>query len=99
MNNKNLIIPFVDRDLAISACHLMIIIPKENPEAVKKTLNDAGVQTSQHYTLIPDFKDFGGDAFKPKDELIYNSLTIPLHSKMTKEQVVYISDLINKASS
>ncbi len=97
--NNNIIIPFADRDLSVSACHLMVIISRNNPETVKQALNDAGIQTSQHYTLIPDFKDFGGETFKPKDRLIYNSLTIPLHAKITKEQVVFIADIVNKASS
>ncbi len=96
-DNENIIIPFADRDLNLSACHLMVIISKNGPDIIRQKLTDNGIQTSQHYTFIPDFKDFGGASFSPRDKLIANSLTLPLHPKMTREQVIFITNIINEA--
>lgn len=94
--NSNIIIPFADRDLNDSACHLMVIVTQNDPQAIRERLTEAGIQTSQHYTLIPDFKDFDGASFKPKDRLLNNSMTLPLYPQMTKEQVNAIAGIINE---
>jgi dTDP-4-amino-4,6-dideoxygalactose transaminase len=95
LNNGNIIVPFKDRILEGAVCHIMPVIVKENAQRLREDLKNAGVQTSKHYDLIPSFKAFMDVKFKSKVEDIKNIITLPMYSGLTKEDVHYISDILN----
>ncbi|KGE71140.1 DegT/DnrJ/EryC1/StrS family aminotransferase [Spirochaeta lutea] len=96
INNSNIFIPFLERILSESACHLMVIIPKENPDGLREYLSSNGIQTSRHYKLISDFSYYKNHKFKLNEPLLNNIVTLPLYPTLRDEEVDYICSMINK---
>ncbi|MGE5402750.1 MAG: DegT/DnrJ/EryC1/StrS family aminotransferase [Ignavibacteriales bacterium] len=92
--NSNIIVPFTDRDVNNSVCHIMPVIVKNNYAEIKAELKGAGVQTSKHYDLIPSFTAYNVE-FQSKIKYISNILTLPMSPQMTKEDVEYVTSHIN----
>lgn len=90
MNNPNLIIPFANRDIEQSTCHIMPIILKEQYQEIKDKLKEAGIQTSKHYDLIPSFTYYKQYPFQSKIKLIKNIITLPMYSELTRVQIELI---------
>ncbi len=95
-NNANIIIPFTDRSLEQVTPHIMPIIIKNNYQKIKKRLTNTGVQTSKHYDLISTFTLYKGNKFKSKIKYINNILTLPMYPELSKEDVEYIADVLDK---
>jgi dTDP-4-amino-4,6-dideoxygalactose transaminase len=94
-NKTNVVVPFTNRNVEESTCHIMPVILKENYNEIKQKLKDAGIQTSKHYDLIPKFSDFKGTDFHSKIEKIENILTLPLFPTLKKDQIQEISTFFN----
>lgn len=88
--NKNIIIPFSDRNLEQATPHIMPVIIRNNYQKVKQKLKDAGVQTSKHYDLIPTFTLYKTSKFRSKIKHINNILTLPMYPGMKKKDIEYI---------
>ena len=74
----------------------MPIIIKNNYQKIKKRLTNTGVQTSKHYDLISTFTLYKGNKFKSKIKYINNILTLPMYPELSKEDVEYIADVLDK---
>jgi dTDP-4-amino-4,6-dideoxygalactose transaminase len=95
--NGNVVIPFRSANLEMSTCHIMVVMLKEHYEAIRTRLTEAGVQTSKHYTPIPQFSVYGSKEFRSKVTLIRNLLTLPMSSFLSRKDVSYICSVINSA--
>jgi len=85
-----LVVPFADRDLELSACHIMPVAFSRAVDLarVKRALADARIQTSKHYDLIPTFSGYRGRSdFKTRHPELENLLTLPLYPAMTDDMV------------
>jgi dTDP-4-amino-4,6-dideoxygalactose transaminase len=93
--NSNVIVPFSSRNLEESTCHIMVIIIRRGYDLIQSTLTDAGIQTSKHYTPIPEFSAYGKRPFKSKAKGLPDLLTLPMSSFLTRDQVRTICSLVN----
>jgi dTDP-4-amino-4,6-dideoxygalactose transaminase len=83
-------LPFLDRDLADSACHILPVIVPAPSHEIKKYMLDQGVQTSKHYEPISSFTAYAGvppglAAFSA-DQL----MTLPLGPHLDRNDVASI---------
>ncbi len=86
-------VPFLDRPLDQSACHLMPVLVHGGYPEIKERLAASGVQVSQHYQPISTFTAYGSGAanspFGP-----WSLLSLPLSPHMSRAQVRYVADLL-----
>jgi dTDP-4-amino-4,6-dideoxygalactose transaminase len=91
---RNISVPFLDRDLDDAACHVFAILAGKQAVALRGRLAEAGIQTSRHYDLVPDFSAYhNGLPFRstvPAREIV----TLPLSPAMTREQVEQVCSFI-----
>jgi dTDP-4-amino-4,6-dideoxygalactose transaminase len=73
----------------------MSVIIKKDLDIVRQRLRDAGIQTSKHYDLIPEFTNFRGSGFENHIALLKNLLTLPLYPHLSDEDISYIGSVIN----
>lgn len=69
----------------------------EKRDKVREQLAEAGIQTSVHYPAVHRFliyKDFYSD-LPVTDYLVDNLITLPMYSKLTKEQITFISNTLH----
>ncbi len=95
-NTSGVTVPFADRELADSACHIFPVLVNDDPQGLRSHLAQAGIQTSRHYDLIPRFKAY---ADTPPFRSVVDSdkiITLPLGPSMTKHDVDEIADLIGQ---
>ena len=87
-------IPFLSRDLETSAAHLMVVLVK-GADAARDYLRDRGIQTSKHYTPVSQLSLYANaapDHMEVADDLI----TLPLSSRMTREQVEVVAGALTE---
>ncbi|MBK6524055.1 MAG: DegT/DnrJ/EryC1/StrS family aminotransferase [Sphingobacteriaceae bacterium] len=76
----------------------------ENREALKNYLDQNGIETAIHYpTALPFLKAYSHLGYKESDFPVsfkhtQKILSIPMFPELTKEQIEYISDRLNKFS-
>ncbi len=99
---EGIIIPFLNYS-EFSSNYIFTVVLKNSDiikrDEVRNKLAEAGVQTSLHYPGVHNFsfyKDYYVD-LPVTDYLVDNLITLPMYSKLTKEQVIYICDML-KAS-
>ena len=92
-------IPFVDFDNSLTgAYHIMpILLPSyANRRLLMNGMRELGIQTSIHYPNMKQFTCFKGlfqnNEIRNVDEICSRELTLPLHPKMTNDQVDYVVD-------
>lgn len=97
---KNIILPANNPD---SANHIYIIRTKriEDRLPLYNFMKDAGIGVNFHYPAIyshPYYRSHGYTKTKNKMADIYNetAITIPLHARLSKKDVLFISDVIKK---
>lgn len=87
----------------VGAFHIMpVLLPKETQrKKIMERLKSDGIQTSIHY---PNFKNFSvyQSMFEHieipmVDEICAREMTLPLHPRMSSEDVEYISSCVNEA--
>jgi len=87
-------VPFSQRDLAHSVCHIMPLLVRRNRyAAIKQALRDGGIQTSKHYELINDLTLYK-TGFETAQAGCYELLTLPLGPNTTRDDVALIARLI-----
>lgn len=91
---KKIIVPFKDRELALSACHIMPIIVKEKYQSLKERLKQKGIQSSCHYTPIPEFTAYQNHDFNSQLSGIHQILTLPLYPQLSEKKVSWICQII-----
>ena len=88
-------VPFLDRPLEQSSCHLMPVLVHGSYPEIKQQLANSGVQVSQHYQPISSFTAFGsGAAHSPFGP--WCLLSLPLSPQMSREQVRYVTDCLRE---
>lgn len=90
----NVIIPFAERNLEQAVPHIMPVILPADHDRVMCRIREAGIQTSKHYELIPEFTLYKGSGFKSRIEHIGQILTLPMYPRMTRGEVWKISELM-----
>jgi len=96
-----LVVPFPGRDPE-SSCHVFVVVLPDGTErsAVQAALKAQGIQTSIHYQPVHRFTRFR-DAFRadvPRLEAIADRLlTLPLHPRMTPEDVAFVATSLREA--
>lgn len=97
---EGIIIPF-ENYTDFSSNYIFPIVLKdsifEKRDKVREQLAEAGIQTSVHYPAVHRFliyKDFYS-ALAVTDYLVDNLITLPMYSKLTKEQITFISNTLH----
>lgn len=82
----------------------LFVIRSENRDALKDHLDQNGIETAIHYpTALPFLKAYSHLGYKESDfpvsfKQTQKILSIPMFPEITKEQIEYISDRLNKFS-
>jgi dTDP-4-amino-4,6-dideoxygalactose transaminase len=92
--SPNVIVPFADRDLSESTCHIMVVIIRNGQGEIRKRLTEAGIQTSVHYTPIPEFTAYGKRGYDGKLRGSRGLLSLPMSSFLTRENVRLICGIV-----
>jgi dTDP-4-amino-4,6-dideoxygalactose transaminase len=92
VDNPRVVVPFLDRPLSESTCHIMPVLV-DSPQEVRDRLKEAGVQTSKHYEPISWFTAYQGAASRTK-EIADRLVTLPLGPSMTEEDVQLVAGLL-----
>jgi dTDP-4-amino-4,6-dideoxygalactose transaminase len=98
-------IPFAGRE-GDSAFHLMaILLPAGlDREAVRAGLTAAGIQTSMHYPPTHRFSFYrrlgprAGRALPVTEAVAPRLLSLPLHSRMSDDDVAFVCDAVSRAA-
>ena len=94
-------VPFADNTEFVSNYIMPVVLKNstvENRDRVRDQLHSQGIQTSIHYPAVHQFSIYQGyNANLPNTDYICNNeITLPMYSKLTKEDVAFIVDtLIN----
>jgi len=96
-----IIIPF--RDYAeFSSNYILPIVLKdgsaEKRDQVRSALAEAGIQTSMHYPAVHRFSIYQEyySELPVTDYLVNNLITLPMYSKLSEEQVIYICNTLKE---
>ena len=99
---QEIIVPFSDCSEFTSNYIMPIIVKtgkKEQRNAIREKIHEAGIQTSVHYPAIHKFsiyKNYG--AVLPKTEFVTDhEITLPMYAALTMEQVDFICETVKKA--
>lgn len=99
---KGVVVPFADCTEFTSNYIMPVVLTqgtKEDRDAIREKIHDAGIQTSVHYPAIHKFsiyKDYG--AVLPQTEYVTDhEITLPMYAALTMEQVDFICETVNKA--
>uniref|UniRef100_A0A832G119 DegT/DnrJ/EryC1/StrS family aminotransferase n=1 Tax=Ignavibacterium album TaxID=591197 RepID=A0A832G119_9BACT len=98
-NLENISIPFLDNK-NFSSNYIFPIILKnstiEKRESVRKSLADAGIQTSVHYPAVHRFSIYENyNASLPLSEYVSdNEITLPMYSGLKEEEIDYIGNIL-----
>lgn len=98
-NLDNIIIPFLD-NISFSSNYIFPIILKnstiEKRELIRKSLADAGIQTSVHYPAVHKFSIYQNyNASLPVTEYVSdNEITLPMYSGLKEEEINYVCDVL-----
>jgi dTDP-4-amino-4,6-dideoxygalactose transaminase len=93
-NCSSVVVPFRNRRIEDSTCHIMPVIVGKGYTEVRDALNHHGIQTSKHYDQIPSFSIYSGQGFSSKVRRIGNVLTLPMYTSLKKETVDEICEII-----
>lgn len=99
---EDIIIPFQNYSEFSSNYIFPIVLKNANSErrdAIRTKLGDAGIQTSVHYPAVHHFsiyKTFYRE-LQVTDRLVDSFITLPMYSKLSKDEVSYICSTIKHA--
>ena len=102
LGETTLTLPFKDRDLAQSACHIFPVLLPEGADrgAFMTGLRDAGVQSSIHYRPVHTFSyyvEHYGEQHLPLTEAVAKrEVTLPLYPTMGEEQLNSVVEVVRK---
>jgi dTDP-4-amino-4,6-dideoxygalactose transaminase len=93
--SPDFIVPFAERDLDQSACHIMpVLVRREREEEVRRLLREAGVQTSRHYEPVDNLTLYRRSTQVRRLFTGFELLTLPLAAAMTSDQVEFVIQTI-----
>jgi dTDP-4-amino-4,6-dideoxygalactose transaminase len=97
-----IIIPFKDYP-DFSSNYIFPIVLKnagaEKRDAVRAKLTENGIQTSMHYPAVHRFSIYKQyyKELPVTDYLVNNLITLPMYSKLTKDQITFICNTLNES--
>jgi dTDP-4-amino-4,6-dideoxygalactose transaminase len=98
MQNPKIIMPFNPEE-GRGVWH-QFVIRGENRNNLQSYLKQNGVETLIHYPIPPHkqecFKEWNDASFPIAEEIANTCLSLPIHPLLNEEEVMYISNLINK---
>jgi dTDP-4-amino-4,6-dideoxygalactose transaminase len=100
----SIVVPFTNHNGFSSNYIFPIILKNSNykiRDAVREKLVKAGIQTSVHYPAVHRFSIYN-DLYSELTNTDYaadNLITLPMYSKLTNNEIKYISDHLLKAIS
>jgi dTDP-4-amino-4,6-dideoxygalactose transaminase len=100
-SNEKIIIPFRNNREFVSNYIFPIVLKNsdvEKRDMVRNQLHAAGIQTSVHYPAAHRFSIYKqyGSSLEKTEYVTDNEITLPMYSKLTDEQIDYISDVVKK---
>lgn len=101
VNNPRLAVPFADCKEFTSNYIFPIVLldsTKEKRNALREYIHAAGIQTSVHYPAGHRFSTYKGlgVVLPQTDYVADNEVTLPMYAALTKEQVDFICDTVEK---
>lgn len=101
VNNPRLAVPFADCKEFTSNYIFPIVLldsTKDKRNALREYIHAAGIQTSVHYPAGHRFSTYKGlGVVLPKTDYVAdNEVTLPMYAALTKEQVDFICDTVEK---
>lgn len=101
-NSDKYVIPFMAHNGFVSNYIFPVVLKNSNKEKrdrVRSLMAEKGVQTSVHYPAVHCFSIYSQENVKlfNTEYVSHNEITLPMYSKLTNEQVKYISDVFNEA--
>lgn len=99
---EQVIVPFADNSEFVSNYIMPIVLKDstiENRDRIREELHSKGIQTSIHYPAIHKFSIYQNyKADLPSSEYVSNNeITLPMYSKLTMEDVVFIVESLKSA--
>lgn len=98
---ENIAVPFADCNEFTSNYIMPIVLlkgTKEDRNAIREKIHEAGIQTSVHYPAIHKFsiyKEYG--AVLPQTEFVTDhEITLPMYAALTLDQVDFICETVKK---
>lgn len=91
------IVPFADRDVALSACHLMPVVIDADVARVRARMRQDGIQTSKHYEPVSSFALYRSEIESPAAEIAARLLTLPLGPHMDADSVHEVVESLEHA--
>jgi dTDP-4-amino-4,6-dideoxygalactose transaminase len=96
---EEFLVPFANRDLEQSACHIMPVLVRRDCEpVVRAALREAAIQTSRHYEPVDNFTLYRRGPETQPLFADYEIVTLPLSPAMTEEQVDFVVTTMRSAT-
>lgn len=100
--NDAYVIPFMNHKEFVSNYIFPVVLidsNKEKRDKVRLLMAEKGIQTSVHYPAVHLFSIYRQENIKlPITEYVsHNEITLPMYSKLTRDQIKYICDVFNEA--
>ncbi len=97
-------VPFADCDEFTSNYIMPVVLndgTKEQRNAIREKIHEAGIQTSVHYPAIHKFSIYkDSSTVLPKTEFVTDhEITLPMYAALTMDQVNFICETLNKVLS
>lgn len=97
----NVVVPFADNTEFVSNYIMPIVLlnsTKEQRDAIRDRIHEAGIQTSVHYPSIHQFSIYKGyGTVLPQTEYVSdNEITLPMYAALTDDEIDFICDTLNK---
>lgn len=101
---EELVVPFADNTEFVSNYIFPVVLKngsKERRNKIREYIHAAGIQTSVHYPAIHHFSIYKGyGAILPQTDYVTDcEFTLPMYAALTKEQVDFICDTVEKAAN
>lgn len=101
VNNPRLAVPFADcKDFTSNYIFPIVLLDstKDKRNALREYIHAAGIQTSVHYPAGHRFSTYKGlgVVLPQTDYVADNEVTLPMYAALTKEQVDFICDTVEK---
>jgi dTDP-4-amino-4,6-dideoxygalactose transaminase len=84
-------VPFLERDLALSSCHIMPVLIDGDVTRVRTVLREHGIHTSKHYEPVGNYPMYRTRSPSPSTKLAARLVTLPLGPHMSEEDVFYVA--------
>lgn len=98
---SKIIVPFENNKEFVSNYIFPIVLKDSNSEyrdEIRNKLHEKGIQTSVHYPAVHKFSIYKKEYvdLRTTDYIVDNEITLPMHSRITKEDIFYIIEALKR---